>query len=154
MFSMSLHEVLIPLTKIMSVIMRNWAVLLLLTTIMNLLNSGTVLAQDLIVGTWTGTLSVPGFPREFVTYDVFKSEGDSRNITMYHKERSYRFHDIKVTPFNGTTEQLIFKWTPGDDPVECTLERSDRDGAFEGQCAHPKEGRGLELTMIPPRANQ
>ena len=65
-----------------------------------------------------------------------------------------RFHDIEVTAIIGTTEQLIFKWTPGDDPIECRLERSDTDRAFKGQCRHPKEGRPLELTMVPPKADE
>ena len=134
--------------------MRNWAVFLLLTIIMNLLNSGTVLAQDLIVVEWRGTLSMPGFPIENVSYEVCITECEPPSITMNYKESSYRFDDIKVTTTNGTTEELVFKWIPGDDSIECTLERSDTDRAFKGQCRHPKEGRPLELTMVPPKADE
>jgi opacity protein-like surface antigen len=105
-------------------------------------------AQELMSGTWTGTMAPPGAAGVPVTFDVGEA-GGALSIVMRSAqvEGEMPFKDVRIE--GG---ELTFWWDPGV-RVNCTLERTP-NGSFEGPCAGESgpEGAG-RITMVPPNGN-
>lgn len=102
-------------------------------------------AQELLSGTWTGTMAPPGASGIPVTFDVGETAG-ALSIVMRSAqvEGDMPFQDVRL---DGS--ELTFWWDPGV-RVNCTLERTAA-GGFDGTCAGEAgpEGAG-RITMVPP----
>jgi hypothetical protein len=100
-------------------------------------------AQELVHGTWTGTMTPPGGRPFEVTYQVGEL-GGALAVTMHSilVQEVIPFRDIRLAG-----DELTFWWEPGV-RVDCTLRRT-ASGSFEGPCA-AQGGAAGALTMIPP----
>jgi hypothetical protein len=103
-------------------------------------------AQELVSGTWTGTMAPPGAATGIpVTFQVGSTSG-APSIVMRSAqvEGDMPFQDVRI---DGS--ELTFWWDPGV-RVNCTLERTAA-GGFDGTCAGEAgpEGAG-RITMVPP----
>ena len=98
-------------------------------------------AQDLQVGTWTGTMVPPeGIPAP-VAFEVVDDNGLA--VTMTVEGTTPR--PLETIVLNG--DLLTFSFNMGTD-VECELERQE-DGSFTGPCRSTDLKMGT-LTMEPP----
>lgn len=105
--------------------------------------AGPSAAQELVHGTWTGTMTPPGGRPFDVTYQVGLLDGVLA-VTMQSilVQEVIPFRDIHLAG-----DELTFWWEPGV-RVDCTLRRTE-SGSFEGPCTAQGGGAGA-LTMIPP----
>ncbi|HET9947827.1 MAG TPA: hypothetical protein VFQ22_02760 [Longimicrobiales bacterium] len=99
-------------------------------------------AQELALGTWTGTMTPPGGEAIPVTYEVGTS-GDTLSVVMrsVHVAGDMLLRDVRLEG-----EELRFWWEP-DVRVECTLRRAE-DGSFEGPCSDGSNYGAMR--MVPP----
>ena len=100
-------------------------------------------AQDLVSGTWTGTIEPPDGMVVDVEYEV---DGDTPAITMSAMGESIMLDDIEVTD-----EAIHFTFNIGV-YVVCELPLRD-DGGYEGECVGDDGDSGW-LTMVPPDGEQ
>lgn len=102
-------------------------------------------AQQLVPGTWTGTMTPPNGPAVDVTYEVAVANG-APSVVMRAEdiEGEMEFKDIEVEE-----GQMTFWWEPGV-RVDCTL-FANESGGFEGKCTDGTgpDGEG-HLVMLPP----
>ena len=105
---------------------------------------GTGAAQQLPVGTWTGTVTPPNDPSVNVTYAV-ALKGDTLTISINAGEHG----TFPVSEAKLTDRTLTFWFMPGP-RVECALTRRD-DGAYEGTCAEAGSAETAHMLMVPPR---
>lgn len=99
-------------------------------------------AQDLVDGTWSGTMTQPNargpLPLEYQITHV----DDDLAIVMVSPMGRMPFSDIEFS--DGA---LRFSWQPGP-LIECQLEPQD-DGGYSGDCVDQDGGTG-QLRMVPP----
>ena len=116
-----------------------------IVTLLAMLVTIPVGAQELEHGTWTGTMTPPPGGNIPVTFEVGEADG-ALSIVMSAPlvEPPMVFRDVKL---DG--DELTFWWTP-DIRLDCTLLRAE-DGSFEGICTDGT-GPGGEgtLKMTPP----
>lgn len=98
-------------------------------------------AQDLKVGTWTGTMVPPEGLSAPVAFEVVDDSGLA--ITMTVEGTAPR--PLETIALNG--DLLTFSFSMGTD-VRCELERQ-ADGSFTGPCSSGAMRKGT-LTMEPP----
>lgn len=112
------------------------------------LPADTASAQQLDVGTWTGTVTHPNGRVENVTFDVtMKNDTLGIAANVDGGAQVVVFRDPKL---DGATLTFSF---PAPSPVQCTLTRRD-DNAYEGPCRAPEATRGGVLLMVPPKKEQ
>lgn len=104
-------------------------------------------AQELAVGTWTGTVAPPDELPIDVQYEVSYDDEGALRIAILPPEGigappRLEFRDVMLEE-----ETLTFSWTPGTE-LTCQLLRLD-DGSFEGECTDT-DGVPGQLTMVPP----
>lgn len=108
-----------------------------------LCGAGSLTAQSLESGTWTGTIAPPGAPPFDATYEV-TTHGDSLAITLHFPQAgSFSFRDIAVHE-----DRIEFSWTAGTTDLACKLMKRE-DGAYEGDCVD-EDGETGQLVMVPP----
>ncbi len=116
-------------------------------TLLAMLVTTPVGAQELERGTWTGTMTPPPGGDIAVMFEVGETDG-ALSIVMSAPlvQPPMVFRDVKL---DG--DELTFWWTP-DIRLDCTLLRKD-DGSFEGICTDGTgpDGEGI-LKMLPPSA--
>jgi len=109
------------------------------------LAAGPVSAQEMALGTWTGTMTPPGAQPVPVSYQVSRA-GDALAIVMTSDEveGEMPFQDVM---FDG--QVLVFWWDPGV-RVDCALRWTD-EGALQGTCTdgRAEDGQGA-MVMTPP----
>ncbi len=101
-----------------------------------------VLAQDLEVGTWTGTVTPPSSQVFDVTYIVEHTD-DALTITMNSPMGPLPFSNIEVGENN-----ITFSWQAGPTHLDCDL-KTQEDGSYKGECVDADGSPGT-LIMIPP----
>jgi len=102
-------------------------------------------AQQLVPGTWTGTMTPPGGAAIDVTFEVAQASGVP-SVVMHAEdiEGEMEFRDVEVEE-----GQMTFWWEPGV-RVDCTLFAND-SGGFEGKCTDGTGPNGEgSLVMLPP----
>ena len=104
-------------------------------------SSAPLAAQDLAVGTWTGTMVPPEGVSAPVAFEVVDDDGLA--ITMTVEGTAPR--PLETVVLNG--DLLTFSFRMGTD-VRCELERQP-DGSFTGPCSSAAMQMGT-LTMEPP----
>ena len=114
---------------------------LLATALLVGASSTPLAAQELAVGTWTGTMVPPEGISAPVAFEVVDDEGLA--ITMTVEGTTPR--PLETIVLNG--DLLTFSFVMGSD-VRCELERQP-DGSFTGPCASGDMRMGT-LTMVPP----
>lgn len=105
---------------------------------------GTLAAQKLTPGTWTGTIAPPDQGPLDAAFDV-RVVGDTTKLTMKADGRVVEVSDLKVEP-----GKLLFSFAPGGNVIRCTLLLKD-DKSYSGDCVDPQGGKGV-ITMKPPKA--
>ena len=103
---------------------------------------GSLAAQQMTAGTWTGTVSPPDQGALDATFNV-RASGDTTKITINVAGRQFEATGVKIEP-----KQLLFTFSPGNATVSCTLLLKD-DKSYSGNCADPQGGSGV-ITMKPP----
>jgi hypothetical protein len=98
-------------------------------------------AQELQLGTWTGTLFPPDGTGVAVTYEVGQTDGTLSIVMSTAELGDMPFSDARLEG-----DELTFWWEPGT-RVDCALQRRE-DGSFEGSCA-AGNGEGA-ISMVPP----
>ena len=101
-------------------------------------------AQDLALGTWTGTMTPPGAQPVEVSYEVSRTTGPLTIVmTSMDVEGEMPFQEVM---YDGSV--LVFWWDPGV-RVDCALRWSD--GSLQGTCTdgRPADGEG-QMLMTPP----
>src|SRR5689334_13418402 len=76
---------------------------------------GTLAAQKLTPGTWTGTIAPPDQGPLDAAFDV-RVVGDTTKLTMKADGRVVEVSDLKVEP-----GKLLFSFAPGGNVIRCTL---------------------------------
>lgn len=124
--------------------MKKMAAVLGMVAVLGMWVATPAAAQELAVGTWTGTMTPPGDQGVDVTYDVSMTDDDELSIVMSvaMMGESIEFFDIALDD-----DELTFWWSPGV-RLDCSLARQD-DGSFEGVCGDGAGGDGI-LLMVPP----
>jgi len=108
--------------------------------------------QELVEGTWTGTITPPTGPTIDVEYEVVGSRGDW-SIELVLPTDSFDF-DVERILFEGVDvaeETLEFFFTAGTDTIDCSLAWDER-GHYEGECADEGGESGV-MVMIPPQGS-
>ena len=123
--------------------MKHPLCLVCLTLVAVIAIGGTVHAQGLKTGTWSGTIAPPGDVATDITYDVSYDEG-ALSITINIPEMG---GSLSASDISLDGETLSFSFTPGPQ-VDCNLQRQE-DGSFAGDCS-PGGGEAGHLTMVPP----
>ena len=106
-------------------------------------------AQQLVEGTWTGTITPPNGPTIDVEYEVAGS-GDELSIELVLPTDSFDF-DVDRIVFEGIdvdSETLEFFFVAGNDTIDCSLAWDER-GHYEGECADEGGDSGV-MVMRPP----
>lgn len=102
-------------------------------------------AQEMALGTWTGTMTPPGASPVPVSYEVSRA-GDALAIVMtsVQVEGEMPFQDVM---FDG--QVLVFWWDPGV-RVDCALRWND-EGSLQGTCTDGRadDAQGA-MVMTPP----
>ncbi len=101
-------------------------------------------AQDLALGTWTGTMTPPGAQPVSVSYEVSRATGALTIVmTSMDVEGEMPFQDVV---YDGSV--LVFWWDPGV-RVDCALRWAE--GSLRGTCTdgRPTDGEG-QMLMTPP----
>lgn len=109
----------------------------------------SVRGQELVEGTWTGTVTPPTGPTIDVEYQIV-GHGDELSIELVLPTDSFDF-DVHRIVFEGIdvgSGTLEFFFTAGDDTVDCSLAWDER-GHYEGECADAG-GEPRVMVMIPP----
>ncbi len=116
-----------------------------IATLLAMLVTIPVGAQELEHGTWTGTMTPPPGGDVAVTFEVGETDG-ALSIVMSAPlvEPPMVFREVKL---DG--DELTFWWAP-DIRLDCTLLRKE-NGSFEGICTDGTgpDGEGT-LKMLPP----
>ena len=111
--------------------------------LMTVVLPASLAAQKLTPGTWTGTISPPDQGALDATF-VVRMAGDTTKLTLKADGREIEASDIKVEP-----KQLLFTFSPGGNPIRCTLILRD-DKSYSGDCLDPQGGKGV-IVMKPPK---
>lgn len=99
-------------------------------------------AQELVDGTWSGTMTQPNAGKPLpLEYQVSHAD-DDLVIVMLTPMGRMPFSDIEFS--DGV---LRFTWQPGP-LIECRLEPQD-DGGYYGDCVAEDGAKG-QLRMVPP----
>jgi hypothetical protein len=115
----------------------------LLIAIVALATPSSLAAQKLTAGTWTGSISPPNDPVMEATFEV-RTSGDSTRITMKADGRVIETTEVKVE-----ATRLLFTFSPGGNPIRCTLLLRD-DKSYSGNCLDPQGIPGV-IVMKPPK---
>lgn len=99
-------------------------------------------AQDLVDGTWSGTMTQPNARGPLSLEYEITHDDDGLAIVMVSPMGRMRFSGIEFS--DGV---LRFTWHPGP-LVECQLEPQG-DGGYSGDCVDQGGARG-QLRMVPP----
>jgi len=116
----------------------------MLIGVLTLALPGSLAAQKMTPGTWTGTIAPPDGQTLEATFDLRQS-GDTTKLTLKADGRVIEATDVKVE-----ATRLLFSFAPGGDSVRCTLLRRD-DKSYSGDCLDAQGGKGV-ITMKPPKA--
>ena len=116
----------------------------MLIGVLTLALPGSLAAQKMTPGTWTGTIAPPDGQTLEATFDLRQS-GDTTKLTLKADGRVIEATDVKVE-----ATRLLFSFSPGGDSVRCTLLRRD-DKSYSGDCLDAQGGKGV-ITMKPPKA--
>ena len=116
----------------------------MLIGVLTLALPGSLAAQKMTPGTWTGTIAPPDGQALEATFDLRQS-GDTTKLTLKADGRVIEATDVKVE-----ATRLLFSFSPGGDSVRCTLLRRD-DKSYSGDCLDAQGGKGV-ITMKPPKA--
>ena len=126
--------------------MTKTAAVLGMVTVLAIWVTTPVGAQELKLGTWTGTMSPPGNQSVDVSYVVGETDGAlsiMMSVPSMPQRGGLAFNDVELDD-----DELTFWWEPGG-RVDCTLLRQE-DGSFEGTCSDGSaDGDGI-LKMVPP----
>ena len=106
------------------------------------LGSGTLAAQSLTSGTWTGSATPPGEAPLALTFEV-SAAADSIAILIKTPDRG----DYPVSGAKLAGDTLTFSFQPGP-LVNCKLVRQ-ADGSYTGECAGEDDLRA-DMVMNPP----
>ena len=99
-------------------------------------------AQDMVEGTWSGTMTQPDASRPLpLKYQVSRVD-DDLVIVMLSPMGRMPFSDIEFS--DGV---LRFTWQSGP-LIQCQLEPQD-DGGYSGDCVAEDGAKG-QLRMVPP----
>ena len=104
--------------------------------------------QELVAGTWTGTVAPPDEEIVSVEYEVAYDEEGALQISLVPPAGLgapplIPFEDIQLS--DGV---LTFGWGVEDTWLTCEMVRQE-DGSFEGECVD-ESGEPGYLTMVPP----
>jgi hypothetical protein len=101
-------------------------------------------ARDLTLGTWTGSIALPGGSSLPVTYRIGDTDG-ALSVVMNHEQLG----DVPFSDARFDGDELTFWWEPGI-RVDCSLQWKE-DGSMVGICTDGSgpAGQGT-LTMMPP----
>ncbi|HEX6049934.1 MAG TPA: hypothetical protein VFZ21_11725 [Gemmatimonadaceae bacterium] len=106
---------------------------------------GSLAAQKLTPGTWTGTISPPSGETFDATFEV-RASGDTTKITLKAAPGTFEASDVKVE-----ADRVLFTWSPGNATVKCTLLLRDDKKSYSGNCVDAS-GRPGVIVMTPPKA--
>jgi hypothetical protein len=104
---------------------------------------GSLTAQKLAAGTWTGTISPPDQGALEAAFDV-RTSGDTTKITLKADGRTIEATDVKVE-----ADKVLFTFSPGNNSIRCTLLLRD-DKSYSGDCLDAQGGKGV-IVMRPPK---
>ncbi len=116
-----------------------------LLALLGVLAATPAAAQQLVPGTWTGTMTPPGGDAIDVTFEVGQANGMPSVVMRAEDiEGDMEFKDVEVEE-----GQMTFWWEPGV-RVDCTL-FANESGGFVGKCTDGTgpNGEGT-LVMLPP----
>jgi hypothetical protein len=116
----------------------------LLIGLLTLILPGSLAAQKLTAGTWTGTIAPPDNAALDASF-VVRMSGDTTKITLKADGREIEASDVKVE-----ATRLLFVFAPGDTTVRCTLLLRD-DKSYSGDCLDEQGGKGV-IVMKPPKS--
>jgi hypothetical protein len=105
---------------------------------------GSLEAQKLTPGSWTGSISPPDNAAMDATFDV-SAAGDTTKITLKADGRAIEATDVKVE-----SDRLLFTFSPGNNAIRCTLMLRD-DKSYSGDCIDAQGAKGV-IVMKPPKA--
>lgn len=102
-------------------------------------------AQELALGTWSGTMTPPGAGPVPVAYEVSRSDsGLAIVMTSLQVEGEMPFQDVA---YDG--QVLVFWWDPGI-RVDCAL-RWNSEGSLQGTCSDGSQSDADgAMLMTPP----
>lgn len=104
---------------------------------------GTLAAQKLTPGTWTGTMTPPDQGTLEASFDI-RLVGDTTKMTMHADGHTVDIGDLRVEP-----DKLVFSFSPGGNIIRCTL-LLKTDKSYSGDCVDIQGGKGV-ITMKPPK---
>jgi hypothetical protein len=122
--------------------MKKTAIALAAVAAVAMLGAGPASAQEMALGTWTGTITPPGAEPVAVSYTVDRADGKLSIVMSEELNGEMPFQDVV---YDGSV--LVFWWDVGV-RIDCALRWSE--GSLRGTCADGRpDGQGAML-MTPP----
>lgn len=99
-------------------------------------------AQEMALGTWTGSLTPPGAEPVPVSYTVERADGKLSIVMSEDINGEMPFQDVV---YDGSV--LVFWWDIGI-RIDCALRWSE--GSLQGTCSDGRPGGDGAMLMTPP----
>jgi len=107
-----------------------------------MLGAAPASAQDMALGTWTGSLTPPGAEPVPVSYTVEQTDGKLSIVMNEDINGEMPFQDVV---YDGSV--LVFWWDIGV-RIDCALRWSE--GSLQGTCSDGRPGGDGSMLMTPP----
>ena len=107
-----------------------------------MLGTAPASAQDMALGTWTGSLTPPGAQPVPVSYTVERTDGKLAIVMNEDMNGEMPFQDVV---YDGSV--LVFWWDIGV-RIDCALRWND--GSLQGTCSDGTQGGDGSMLMTPP----